>query len=97
MSLIFFARCRTDKIEAETFRRLRPYSPTVMDANGFELVVKIYADRQGVSAYLGTLEVGAYAHAPRGVFSSIMLRSTPWPRFPRFVPRTTTTMRDESR
>ena len=69
----------------------------MMDADGFELVVKIYADRQGVSAYLGTLEVGAYAHAPRGVFSSIMLRSTPWPRFPRFVPRTTTTMRDESR
>ena len=43
---------------------LRPYSPTVMDADGFELAVKIYADRQGVSAYLGALKIGAYAHVP---------------------------------
>jgi|MDTA01.2.fsa_nt_gb hypothetical protein len=40
-----------------------------MDADGFELVIRIHADRQGVSAYLGALEVGAPVHAPRGVFS----------------------------
>ena len=40
----------------------------MMDADGFELAVKIYVDRQGVSAYLGALEVGALAHAPPGVF-----------------------------
>jgi hypothetical protein len=40
-----------------------------MDADGFELVIRIHTDRQGVSAYLGALEVGAPVHAPRGVFS----------------------------
>ena len=68
-----------------------------MDADGFELAVKIYADRQGVSAYLGALEVGALAHAPPGVFFLNTPRLTPWPRFQRSARWTTTEIRVESR
>lgn len=61
-------RVRAPNAAGQT-RRLNPYSAHVADDNtSFDIVVKIYPagppTSPGVSAYLGTLAVGDYAHIP---------------------------------
>ena len=59
-------RVKAPTAAGQTLQRLNPYSAHVSEDNAsFELVVKIYQGTSpGVSAHLGALALGEYAHVP---------------------------------